>query len=65
MLKFPVITIKRIIVKTFGHNQFQARDVTVVLIKFATEHNVFVEAVCSLVICGDLTNQNCKSVPKQ
>ena len=45
--------------KAFGNNDFQARDVNVVLIKFFTGHkNVFVEAICSPVICADLTNQN-------
>ena len=27
--------------------------------------NVFVKAICSPVICADLTNQNCKTVSKQ
>ena len=62
-LKFPVIRSQRMIVKTFGNNEFQAREVNVVLIKFCTGHkNVFVEAICSPVICADLTNQNCKFV---
>ena len=60
-LKSPVIRSERIIVKTFGNNEFQVRDVDVVLIKFFTGHkNVFVEAICSPVICAEFTNQNCK-----
>ena len=52
--------------KTFGNNEFQARDVDVVLIKFFTGHkNVFVEAICYPVICADLTNLNCKFVSKR
>ena len=65
-LKFPFIRSERIIVKTFGNNDFKTRDVNVVLIKFCTEHNnFFVKAICSLVICVDLTNQNCKFVSKR
>ena len=65
-LKLPVIRSERIIVETFGNNEFQARDVNVVLIKFFTGYkNVFVEEICSPVICADLTNQNCKFVSKR
>ena len=65
-LKLPVIRSERIIVKTFGNNEFQARYVNVVLIKFFTGYkNGFVEAICSPVICADLTNQNCKIVSKR
>ena len=65
-LKFPVIRSQRMIVKTFGNNEFQAREVNVVLIKFCTGHkNGFVEAICSPVICADLTNQNCKFLSKR
>ena len=37
------------------------------LIKFCTARNknAFVEALCSPIICVDLSNQNCKSVSKQ
>ena len=36
------------------------------LIKFCTRHkNVFVEAICSPVICAYLTNQNCRFVSKR
>ena len=43
-LIFPVIRSERIIVKTFGNDEFQAIDVNVVLIKFCRAHNnVFVE----------------------
>ena len=46
--------------KTFGNNEYQARDVNIVLIKFCTVHkNVSVEAICSQVIFTNLTNQNC------
>ena len=31
----------------------------------AGHKNVFVEAICSPVICADLNNQNCKFVSKQ
>ena len=49
-----------IIVKPFGNDEFQARDVNVVLIKFYARHkNVFVEAICSPVICADFINQSC------
>ena len=59
-LKFPVIRSKRIIVKTFGNNEYQARDFNIVLIKFCTVHkNASVEAICSQVIFANLTNQNC------
>ena len=52
--------------KTFSNNEFQAREVNVVLIKFCTGHkNGFVEAICSPVICADLTNQNCKFLSKR
>ena len=65
-LKLPVIRSERIIVEIFGNNEFQARDVNVVLIKFFTGYkNVFVEEICSPVICADLTNQNCKFVSKR
>ena len=40
-LKFPIIRSERIIVKTFGNDEFQARDVNVVLIKFCTRHKCF------------------------
>ena len=43
-LKLSVIRSERIIVKTSGSNEFQAREVNVVLIKFCTGNkNVFVE----------------------
>ena len=59
-LKFPVIRSKRIIVKTFGNNEYQARDFNIVLIKFCAVHkNASVEAICSQVIFANLTNQNC------
>ena len=65
-LKLQVIRSERIIVKTFGNNEFQARAVNVNLIKLFTGHeNIFVKAICSPVICADLTNQNCKTVSKQ
>ena len=65
-LKSPVIRSERIIVETFGNDKFQARDVNVVLIKFFTGYkNVFVEEICSPVVCADLTNQNCKFVSKR
>ena len=65
-LKFPVIRSERIIVNTFGNNGFQKREVNVVLTKCCTGHkNNFVEAICSQVICANLTNQNCKFVLKR
>ena len=65
-LKLPVIRSERIIVKTFGNNEFQARYVNVVLIKFFMGYkNGFVEAISSPVTCADLTNQNCKIVSKR
>ena len=52
--------------KSFGSNEFQAREVNVALIKFCKGHEkVFVEAICSLVIWDSLTSQNCKFVSKR
>ena len=63
-IKLPVIRSQRIILKTFANNKFQARGANVVLIKFCTVLYVFVEAICSPVICADLSNENCNFVSK-
>ena len=52
--------------KTFGNNEFQARNVNVVLIKFCTGHkNVLLKQSVLRLFFSDLTNQNCKFVSKR
>ena len=52
--------------KTFGNNEFQARNVNVVLIKFCTGHkNVLLKQSVLRLFFSDLSNQNCKFVSKR
>ena len=65
-LKLPILRTERIVIKTFGNEQFEAQNVNVVLLKFlAGDKIVFIEALCSLVICAGLTNQNSNFASKQ
>ena len=65
-MNLPKLRTERLLIKTFGNKNFKCQNVDIVPLNIVTSNKVItIEAICTLVICESLSNQNVRKVSNE